>query len=87
MTAAAAASGILAGRAVAPPRRTNPLVEVVTQLAGARWVAQLSQRLRLNLADAFAGHVELRPDLFQGALSPIFQAEAQPQHALFAQAE
>ena len=87
MTAASAASGILAGRAVAPPRRTNPLVEVVAQLAGSGWVAQLAQRLRLDLADAFAGHIELRSHLFQGALTPIFEAEAQTQHALLAQAE
>ena len=57
------------GRCSSPPHKS--LVEVVAQLAGSRWVTQLAQRLGLNLADALAGHVELRTNLLQGALSPI----------------
>ena len=64
------------------PRGMNPLVEVVAQLAGSRWVAEFAERLRLNLANALAGHIELRTHLFQGSLTTILQAEAEPQHAL-----
>ena len=41
------------------------LLEVVAQLLGAGGVAQLAQRLGLDLADPLAGHAELPPDLLQ----------------------
>ena len=40
-------------------------------------MAELAQRLGLDLADAFARHVELLSDLFEGALAAVFQAETQ----------
>ena len=38
------------------------------QLAAAR-VAELAERLRLDLADALAGHLEVLPDLFEGVVA------------------
>ena len=49
-------------------------------------MSQLPQRLRLDLADALTRHVKLGTHLFQRALSPIFKAEAETQHALLTRA-
>src|ERR1035437_774113 len=43
------------------------LLQVVLELAGAARVAELTQRLRLDLADALAGHVELCANLLERA--------------------
>ena len=43
---------------------------------------QLSQRLRLDLADALAGHRELLADLLKGVICIHADAEAHAQHAL-----
>src|SRR5690606_28811638 len=64
-----------------------PLVEVVAELAAAAGVPQLAKRLRLNLADALAGHAELASDLFQRPAAAIFEAEAKLEHAPFAARE
>src|SRR6476646_9594047 len=71
-------AGSSANRWVLPPSGQRPaplprpagqrpadggLLQVVLQLARPRWVAQLAQRLRLDLADSLAGHVELLADL------------------------
>src|SRR5918912_2447349 len=61
--------------------RTNDLViEVVAQLARAGGVAQLAQRLGLDLADPLAGDAELAADLLQRPLAAVLQPEAQLQH-------
>ena len=39
------------------------LIQEAAQLAAATWVLELSQGLRLNLADPFSGHAELLTDL------------------------
>ena len=43
-------------------------------------MAELAQRLGLDLTDAFARHVELLSDLFEGALAAVLQTEAEPQN-------
>ena len=58
-----------------------PLLQVVLELAAARGVAQLAQRLGFDLADALARHVELLAHLLERAGAAVLQAEAQLQHA------
>src|SRR6187399_2867086 len=58
-----------------------PLLEVVLELAAAGRMAELAQRLGLDLADAFAGDVELLADLFEGPGTPVLEAEPELQHA------
>src|SRR2546423_3747104 len=62
-------------------RGKPPLLQVVPQLFRAGGVAELAQRLRLDLADPFAGHPEPLPHLFQRPLVPVDQPEPQLQHA------
>src|SRR4051794_36558950 len=69
----------LAPRHLSPT--TQPLFQIVSQLLGAAGVAQLAERLRLDLADALAGDPELPPDLLQRALAAVVQAEAELEHA------
>src|SRR4051794_36623751 len=57
------------------------LLQVVLELPGPRRVAQLAQRLRLDLADPLAGDVELLADLLEGARAPVFESEAKLEHA------
>src|SRR5690349_3974124 len=44
-------------------------------------MAQLAERLRLDLADPLAGHVELLAHLLEGPGTPVLEAEAQLEHA------
>ena len=48
---------------------------------------QLAQGLRLDLADALAGHRELLADLLEGVVGIQADAEAHAQHALLARRE
>ena len=50
-------------------------------------MAQLAQRLRLDLADPLAGHVELLADLLERAGTPVLEAEPELQHAPLAAGE
>src|SRR5579871_1895697 len=50
-------------------------------------MAQLTQRFRLDLANALAGYAELAPHFLQRAAAPVLQTEAQLQHAAFAAGE
>src|SRR6476469_1469646 len=61
-----------------------PLLEVVLELAAPGRVAQLAQRLGLDLADPLAGDVELLADLLEGPGTPVLEAEPELQHAPFA---
>src|SRR2546422_940649 len=63
--------------------RTSRLEEA-PQFLGARWMAQLPQRLGLDLPDAFAGDCEVLADLLQGVLAAVGEAEAQAQYLLLA---
>src|SRR3954469_20145647 len=53
------------------------LFEVVAELLAAARVAELRQRLRLDLADPLAGETELLADLVEGARLSVGQAEPQ----------
>src|SRR5699024_8115744 len=55
-------------------------VEEASKLFRAGWMAQLSQRLGLYLANALAGDVELLADLFKGVVGVHVDAEAHAQH-------
>src|SRR6186713_973722 len=66
-------------RAAKPLRRL--LLQVVLELAAPRRVAQLAQRLRLDLADPLAGDVELLADLLEGPGPAVLQPEAELEHA------
>src|SRR5262245_12080220 len=61
-----------------PPSLLGPLLalEEAAELLGARRMAELAQRLRLDLQDALAGDVELLADLFQRVVGVHFDAEA-----------
>ena len=59
-------------------------VEVVAELLAAVRVAELGQRLRLDLADALAGDAELAADLFERAGLAVLEAEPQPHDLLLA---
>src|SRR5579859_1731187 len=59
-------------------------VQEALQLAGARRVLQLAQRLGLDLADTFARDRELLPDLLQSVVGVHADAEAHAQHTLLA---
>ena len=52
-----------------------------------RRMPQLAQRLRLDLPDALARHLEALSDLFQRVLGAILQAEAHLDHALLARGQ
>ena len=65
----------------------SALFEEVSQLAGTTRVAQLAQRLRLDLPDALAGHAKIPADLFQRPATAIFQAESKLEDAALALAQ
>src|SRR6185436_9649169 len=64
--------------------RPGRLLEVVLELAAAGRVAQLAQRLGLDLADPLAGDVELLADLLEGPRPAVLEAEPELEHASFA---
>ena len=57
------------------------------QLPAPARMPQLAQRLRLDLPDALARHLEALPHLFQRVLGAVFQAEAHLDDALFARGQ
>src|SRR2546426_8734091 len=50
-------------------------------------MAQLAERLGLDLANALASDPEVLPDLFQRVLAAVGEAEAKTQHLLLARRE
>src|SRR5436305_4525096 len=62
-------------------------VEERTELLRARRMAQLAERFRLDLADAFAGHVERAADFFERVLGAVADAEAHLEDLLLARGE
>src|SRR2546421_1424441 len=67
-----------------PTPSPGRLLEVVFQLLAAARVAQLAQRLRLDLADPLAGDAEALPHFFKRPLMSVDQSKSQLQHAPFA---
>src|SRR3990172_12346994 len=57
------------------------------QLLGARGMAQLAQRLGLDLADALAGDREILPDFFERVLAAVRETEPKPEDFLLARRE
>ena len=53
-------------------------LEVVAEALRARRMAQLGERLRLDLADALARHAELLAHLLEGAHLTVVETEAEP---------
>src|SRR6185437_13319984 len=64
------------------PQR-SALDEALELLRAAR-VAELAERLRLDLADALAGHLEVLADLLEGVVALLADAEAHAEHLLLA---
>src|SRR5690242_4301066 len=62
-------------------------VEEAAQLARARGVLELAERLRLDLPDALARHRELLADLLQRVVGVHADAEAHAKDALLARGE
>src|ERR687888_1767949 len=71
------------------PRRhhTRSRLEEAPELLRARRVPELAERLGLDLSDALAGDREILPDLLEGVLATVGEAEAEPQHLLLARGE
>src|SRR5258706_14942700 len=59
-------------------------VQIILEPAAAAGMAQLAQRLRLDLADALARDLEFPAHLFERATAAIVQPKAQTQHLLLA---
>src|ERR1051325_1774557 len=70
-----------------PPPVAGSRFEEAPELLGARGMAELAQRLGLDLPDALAGDREVLADLLQGVLAAVREAEAQAQHLLFSRGE
>src|SRR5579875_856484 len=62
------------------PRRASIALEERLQLVRPARVTQLAQRLRLDLANALARHVELLADFLERMVRAHLDAEAHPQH-------
>src|SRR3989304_2764490 len=58
--------------------------KIVAQMATARRMSQLAQRLGLDLANPLTRDVEVFPDLFQRVILAIAQAKAHLQHLTLA---
>ena len=63
------------------------LRDVLPELAAARRVAELAQRVRLDLPDPLAGQAELVADLLERPRPAVVEAEAEPEDALLAAVE
>src|SRR5712675_509696 len=70
-----------------PRARLRSAFVEAPQVAGPRQMAELPQRLRLDLADALPRHVEAHADLFEGVVRALPDAEAQPEHLLLPRGE
>src|SRR6266852_155925 len=68
-------------------RHSMHVVEKCLELAGARGVAQLAQRLGFDLANAFAGDGERPANFLQRVLQAILQTKTHLDHLLFTCAE
>src|SRR3954467_10313752 len=62
----------------------NGLLEAIPAPPRPGRVAQLAQRLRLDLPDPLASHVELLADLLEGPGTPVLETEPELEHASLA---
>src|SRR4029079_19104609 len=62
-------------------------LEEAPQVTRRGQMAELPQRLRLDLPDALARHVEARPDLFERMVGTLADPEAQAEDLLLARGE
>src|SRR5919109_3196530 len=67
-----------------PARRPRSSLEEAPEFLRPRRVAQLAQRLGLDLSDALARHREVLPDFLERVLAAVGEPEPQPQHFLLA---
>ena len=58
------------------------LIQEAPQFAAPAWVLELTESLRFDLTDPFAGHAELLADLFKRVVSVHADAKAHPQNPL-----
>src|SRR6266542_3791240 len=72
------------GLSLTSGRRRRSRVDERLQLLRAARVAELTQGLGFDLADALAGYFEILPHLFQGVVALFADAEAHPQDLFFA---
>src|SRR5215210_3504054 len=70
-----------------PAFSIRSVVQEASELPAPRGMLQLAQGLRLDLADALAGHRELLADLLEGVVGVHADAEAHAQHALLARGQ
>src|SRR3984957_18767424 len=68
-------------------RRHRSIVEKTSQLAASARVLELTQRFRLDLADALAGHGKLLADFLQRMVRVHAYSEAHAQNPLFARGQ
>src|SRR6266545_868623 len=62
-------------------------LEEAPELLGARGMAELAERLGLDLPDALARDREVLPHLFQGVLAAVREPEAEAQHLFLARGQ
>src|SRR5512132_4141638 len=62
-------------------------LQVALELSAAGRVAQLAERLGLDLADPLAGDVELLAHFLEGPGAPVLEAEPELEHAPLAAGE
>src|SRR5437867_559727 len=69
------------------PVRSGSRLQETPELLRARGVAQLAERLGLDLSDALARDREILPDLLERVLASVGEAEAKPEHLLLTRGE
>ena len=65
----------------------SSLFQKVLQLFAAARMAQLAQRLRLNLTDTLTRYAKVLAHFLQGAAATVLQAKAQLKHTFFARGQ
>src|SRR6476660_7265255 len=75
------------GASLRPCLQLCPPFPEGAELPGARRMAQLAERLRLDLADALAGDRETLADLFERVLAAVADTEPHLDHLLLTRGE
>ena len=58
------------------------LIQIILQLAAAAWMAELAQRLCLNLTDTLSGNIKFFSHLFQSAGASVIKTESETKNLL-----